>query len=65
MDKSILSLVILGVVLAVVHVPSVVITVGIITLLVMVTTKLLWAVLQAYSPTTQKSSFATQRVEQN
>ncbi len=54
MDKSILSLVILGIALAVLHSPHFVITVGIIMLLVITTTKLLWRLLDAYSPTLKR-----------
>ncbi|KPQ36947.1 MAG: hypothetical protein HLUCCA11_03260 [Phormidesmis priestleyi Ana] len=49
MDKSILSLIILGIALAIVHVPHMSIMVGIIVFLLIVTTKLLWGALTSYS----------------
>ncbi|MEL6780540.1 MAG: hypothetical protein AAFO06_25215 [Cyanobacteria bacterium J06597_16] len=49
MNKRILALILFGVALAMMHMPEVMITVGIITGLVMVTTKLFWSVLQSFS----------------
>ena len=49
MDKSILSLILIGIALAVVHIPSMTITLGIITLLVIAAIKLFWLILEPYS----------------
>lgn len=49
MNKSILLLIMIGVVLAVVHVPEFVITVGLIAFLAIAAIKLLWAMLTPFS----------------
>ncbi len=51
MDKSILSLILIGIALAVVHIPSTTITLGVIMILVIAATKLLWSILEPYSHT--------------
>ena len=55
MDKSILSLILIGIALAVVHIPSMTITLGIIAVLVIAAIKLFWSILEPYSqPSAQK-----------
>lgn len=49
MDKSILSLIFIGIALAVLHVPHTLLTVGIIGCLVIATIKLFWTVLETFS----------------
>ena len=49
MDKSILLLIAAGVVLAFLHMPTVVITFGIIITLAMVAIKLCWLIVQSFS----------------
>ena len=49
MDKTIASLLVVGLVLAVLHVPTTVIHLAIIVSLLMVTIKLLWAILQRFA----------------
>lgn len=49
MDKSILSLVVIGIILAVLHVPDVLLTLGIIGCLAIATIKLFWTVLETFS----------------
>lgn len=49
MDKSILSLILIGIALAVVHIPSMTIMLGIITFLVIAAIKLFWSILEPYS----------------
>lgn len=55
MDKSILLLILIGIALAVVHIPSTTLTLGIITILLVATIKLFWSILESYSqPSAQK-----------
>ncbi len=55
MDKSILSLIIAGVALVMVHVPHVGLTLGIIGGLSIVAIKLIWMVIQEFSQSTPQS----------
>lgn len=55
MDKSILSLMIVGAALVMVHVPHVVLTLGIIGGLSVVAIKLIWMVMQEFSESTPQS----------
>ena len=49
MDKTILCLMLLGIGLTLLHVPSVVLTLGVILGLVGLTVKLFWSMMQAFS----------------
>ncbi|MGC1308691.1 MAG: hypothetical protein WA885_15810 [Phormidesmis sp.] len=49
MDKSILLLIASGVIVAVLHMPTVVITFGIIAALVMASIKVCWTIVQSFS----------------
>ncbi len=63
MDKSILFLMMIGMVLVIVHVPHVVMTLGIISGLSVVSIKLIWMVMQGFSqsspPSQQRSPVAS------
>ncbi len=62
MNKSILSLIILGIALAFLHVPHAMITVGIIGCLVAAAVRLSWAVLQSFSQPSARSQPSTVRI---
>lgn len=49
MDKSILSLIVIGIALAALHVPHTLLTVGIIGCLAIATIRLSWSILEAFS----------------
>lgn len=49
MDKTILSLLVLGAILAMLHVPATMVHLAIITTLLLATVKLLWSVIERFS----------------
>lgn len=49
MDKSIFSLIVIGIILAVLHVPHTLLTLGVIGCLAIATIKLFWTVLETFS----------------
>ena len=59
MDKSILSLIILGIALAVLHVPHTVLTLGIIGFLLIAAIKLSWLVMESLSGSEERSQKST------
>jgi len=56
MDKTIVGLLIAGAVLAVLHIPATVIHLGIITVLLLVSVKWLWWMLQRFSSSDNRSN---------
>ncbi|MEL6352389.1 MAG: hypothetical protein AAFR58_11540 [Cyanobacteria bacterium J06627_28] len=55
MNKTIFCLIAFGIALSLLHVPSVIIPVGIIACLSILTVKVFWSVLQSFSQSTVKS----------
>lgn len=64
MNKSILSLIAIGIALSILHVPEVMITVGIISCLAILSIRLCWSVLQPYSELTEGPRREVQREAQ-
>lgn len=62
MNKSILSLIMVGIALAILHVPHAMLTLGIIACLVAATVQLFWAVLQSFSQPAVRSQPSAVRV---
>ncbi len=63
MNKSILSLIAVGIALSILHVPEIMVTVGIIGGLAILAIKLCWSVLQSYSQPSQAQEQAQEQAQ--